>query len=300
MSQLINFSPELRQWILHNLDRGCAAEDVMAGMVQHRFDPAVARLLVQAFVAARRQGVAPPEHCIEVDGADETYRYETPRLAAGSVIHAHDREVHVLMRLERPVIALFENVLSHAECDELIELARPRLEASTIVDPLSGEDRMAEHRDSEGMFFRLNENPFIARLDARISALMNCPVAHGEGIQVLRYGVQAKNTPHFDFLQPGNQTNRESLLRSGQRVSTLVVYLNDVPAGGETVFPEVGLVVLPRKGNAAYFEYANSLRQVDYRSVHAGGAVLQGEKWAMTKWMRERPFVSAPQPSATP
>ena len=122
---------------------------------------------------------------------------------------------------------------------------------------------------------------------------MNCPLENGEGLQVLRYGKNAKNTPHFDFLAPTNQTNRDSLARSGQRISTLVVYLNDVAMGGETVFPELGLSVAPRKGNAAYFEYANSLRQVDHKSVHAGAPVYEGEKWAVTKWMRERRFIPA-------
>ena len=122
---------------------------------------------------------------------------------------------------------------------------------------------------------------------------MNCPVENGEGLQVLRYGPGAKNTPHFDFLAPSNLKNRESLARSGQRISTMVIYLNDVKSGGETVFPELGLSVSPKKGNAVYFEYANSLRQVDIKSVHAGAPVYEGEKWAVTKWMRERCFKPA-------
>jgi prolyl 4-hydroxylase len=76
-------------------------------------------------------------------------------------------------------------------------------------------------------------------------------------------------------------------------MSTLIVYLNDVPDGGETVFPEVGLSVSPRRGNAVYFEYANSRQQLDGKSLHAGGAVVQGQKWALTKWMRTRRFVPA-------
>jgi len=82
-------------------------------------------------------------------------------------------------------------------------------------------------------------------------------------------------------------------VRSGQRVSTLVVYLNDVEEGGETYFPEIGLSVVPKRGNAIYFEYANSLRQVDPKSLHASSTIVKGEKWAMTKWMRERKFISA-------
>ncbi|MFT4047499.1 MAG: 2OG-Fe(II) oxygenase [Solimonas sp.] len=100
------------------------------------------------------------------------------------------------------------------------------------------------------MFFRPAESPLIAALDRRISALMNLPFEHGEGLQVLRYEPGARSAPHFDFLIPSNEANRASITRSGQRVSTLIVYLNDVEAGGETVFPELGWSIALRRGAA--------------------------------------------------
>lgn len=71
---------------------------------------------------------------------------------------------------------------------------------------------------------------------------------------MLRYDIGGHSAPHFDFLQPSNATNQASIARSGQRVSTLVIYLNDVIAGGETIFPEIGLSVSARRGNGVYFE----------------------------------------------
>jgi prolyl 4-hydroxylase len=73
----------------------------------------------------------------------------------------------------------------------------------------------------------------------------------------------------------------------------MVIYPNDVVSGGETIFPEVGLSVSPKKGNAVYFEYCNAHNQVEYKSLHAGAPVAEGEKWAVTKWMRQRRFLSA-------
>jgi prolyl 4-hydroxylase len=293
MGMLVNFSPEFSAWLLHNLDRGCAVEDLVNSMVAQKFEPGIAHGLVEAFRRARNEGIDPPTESVVLDSILAEYRYETPRFASGSVIRTVDREIPVLLRLEQPILAVLEGVLSAEECELLIELARSRLRPSTVVDPLTGEDKIAAHRDSDGMFFGLQEMPFIAKLDHRISEVMNCPIENGEGLQVLRYGPGAKNTPHFDFLVPANPANKESLARSGQRISTLVIYLNDVMSGGETVFPEIGLSVSPKKGNAVYFEYANSLHQVDHKSVHAGAAVNEGEKWAVTKWMRERRFIPA-------
>ena len=190
-----------------------------------------------------------------------------------------------------PFEALFAQL--RPECEALIALAKPRLAPSTVVDPHSGQDVVAPHRNSLGMFFRLEENPFIARLDKRIAEVMNLPIENGEGIQVLYYPMGALNTPHFDFLLPSNPANRTSIARSGQRVSTLIAYLNDVENGGETAFPAAGWEVSPQRGNAVYFEYCNSRSQVDHRSLHGGNPVLAGEKWVATKWMRQRRFVSA-------
>ena len=74
------------------------------------------------------------------------------------------------------------------------------------------------------------------------------------------------------------------------------MYLNDVPAGGATVFPDLGLEVAPRRGHGVYFEYANAAGQVDDATLHAGAPVELGEKWVLTKWMRARPFVVAGWP----
>jgi prolyl 4-hydroxylase len=293
MATNIRLSSELKSWITHNLQRGCLPSDLVTSMVSQRFEPQIAHALISAFVNAHAAGVPVTWDSIEIELDEPDYLYETPRLARGNVIDAGDREVTVLLRLEQPALAVLGGVLSDDECQQLIELARPRLARSTVVDPLTGVNAAADYRNSEGMFFRLAESSYISRLDQRISRLMNAPVENGEGLQVLRYGPGGRSAPHFDFLIPSNTANEASLERSGQRTSTLIVYLNDVPQGGATAFPAIGLSVTPRRGNAVYFEYANSRQQLDGKSLHAGAPVIEGEKWAMTKWMRTRRFVPA-------
>ena len=72
----------------------------------------------------------------------------------------------------------------------------------------------------------------------------------------------------------------------GQRIASVVMYLNTPAQGGGTAFPEVGLIVTARRGAAVYFAYEGG----DQSSLHAGLPVLQGEKWIATKWLRERPY----------
>jgi prolyl 4-hydroxylase len=293
LASVVHFSPDLGVWLGQSLDSGQAPSALVRTMIEGRMDPHVARAIVDAFVAARRDGKPTPVDSLLIEDPPEAYVYGAPILPVRARYQTNDRLIPVLARSERPPIAVFGNVLSADECAALIELARPRLTPSTIVDPYSGESRVAAARTSFGMFFRPAENPLIARLDRRISELMQLPVENGEGFQLLHYPAGAEAAPHFDFLQATNEANRASIARSGQRVSTLIAYLNEVEEGGETLFPELGLSVLPQRGNAVYFEYCNAAGQVDPRSLHAGARVHAGEKWVATKWMRQRRFVSA-------
>lgn len=293
MSITVNLSAGLRAWITDNLERGTPSATMIEGLVGRNLEPAIAQGVVDAFVSAHTTGRALPDHIVRLGTAAVPYVHGIPRIAAGHRLRACERDIRVLQRLRSPVIVTLESVLSDAECEQLIGMARLRLRRSTVIDAPTGADTVIGHRSSDGMFFRLRESPFIAQLDERLAALMNGPTEHGEGLQVLRYRPGGQYPPHFDFLDPAIPGSAQSIARSGQRVSTLIVYLNDVVEGGETIFPEVGLSVVPRRGNGLYFEYANSHLQLDRRSAHGGAPVLQGEKWIVTKWMRSRPFVPA-------
>jgi prolyl 4-hydroxylase len=298
MASVVRFSPDLSAWLGQSLTEGQTAGALVQVMIGERMDPRIARAIVDAFVLARQHGLPLPLDAVTMEDEPPEYLYGEPRMPLRARFETSDRIVPVLSRLEQPLVVVLGNVFSPEECAELIEQARPRLEPSTIVNPYSGRDEVAAQRTSWGMFFRLQENPLVARLDRRIAELMQLPLENGEGFQVLHYPAGAEATAHFDFLAPSNDANRASLTRSGQRVSTLITYLNEVESGGATTFPKAGLTVLPVRGNAVYFEYCNQAGQLDQQSLHAGARVHGGEKWVATKWMRQRRFVSALQDEA--
>lgn len=262
-----------RNWLQDNLARGCSVESVVESMIRGGFDKDVASASVRALLAG------------EIPDSSR-YEYDTCPVSPDRIIHAHDRAIYSVLRVERPQLILFGNVLSAEECDQVIELSEGRLQRSTIVDPDTGRPEIIRNRSSESTSFQLSETPLIDRLDRRISALMNWPIENGEGLQILRYGVGGEYRSHFDYFPPDQPGHARHIARGGQRTATLVVYLNDVAGGGDTVFPEAGISIPPRKGHAVYFRYFNNLGQLDPGTKHAGAPVLAGEKWIMTKWMR--------------
>ena len=76
---------------------------------------------------------------------------------------------------------------------------------------------------------------------------------------------------------------------------TALLYLSDVPGGGQTLFSELGLVVEPRQGRELVFANCEptSPSVVDRQTLHAGTPVLEGEKWAANKWVRQFPLRSS-------
>jgi prolyl 4-hydroxylase len=276
-----------QEWLATNVSRGCTVESMVESMVQAGFDRAAA---VDAVQRAASDGGTEAAVRVDPGGSANAYHYDASPVEAGNIVRAHDRDVTVAMRCDRPQVIAFDNVLSADECQELIERSQTRLKRSTIVNPESGAEDVIRDRTSEGFWFQRCEDAFIERLDKRIAALMNWPVDHGEGFQILHYTIGGEYQPHFDYFPPEQSGSALHTARGGQRVATLIVYLNDVEGGGATVFPDAGITVTARRGAAVYFRYMNARRQLDPLTLHGGAPVLSGEKWIMTKWMRERAY----------
>lgn len=206
-------------------------------------------------------------------------------LNGSCIVRAVDRDVQVLASLLLPRVIVFGGLLSHEECDELVALSRSKLTRSTILNAETGDDVIHGDRTSEGTFFNRCANPLCARIEARIATLLDWPLENGEAIQILRYGPGAEYRPHHDYFDPTWSGSAGPLKRGGQRVASLVMYLNTPACGGATTFPESNLEIGAVKGNAVFFSYDRPHPMT--RTLHAGAPVLEGEKWIATKWLRE-------------
>jgi prolyl 4-hydroxylase len=213
-----------------------------------------------------------------MDRTQSTSKEQTIFNHIGNRIKTEDRDISIIARLEEPLIVVLGNVLSDEECDELIRLSKDKMHRSKIGIT----HEVNEIRTSSSMFFQENEHKIITKLEKRVAAIMNIPVEHGDGIQILKYTPGQEYKAHFDFF---TSTNKEI---KNNRISTIVMYLNDVEHGGETFFPKLNFSVSPRKGMAVYFEYFYTDKNVNERTLHGGAPVTTGEKWIATQWMRRQ------------
>jgi prolyl 4-hydroxylase len=276
-------TPELREWIVAQARAGCRPEDVLQSMRTSGWDEATAidalESTLEQYLAARvREQVMPAP--LPVPGPDLS--------SAPSALRALDREVQVLMSMTSPRLIVFGGLLSDDECQQMIELALPKLSRSETVHTPSGGSEVHASRTSDGMFFERGEHALCTRIEQRIATLLNWPIENGEGLQILRYVPGAEYKAHHDYFDPAQPGTPTILQRGGQRVGTLLMYLNTPPRGGGTGFPDVGVEVGAMCGNAVFFSYDRP--HVVTRTLHAGLPVLEGEKWVATKWLREREF----------
>jgi prolyl 4-hydroxylase len=196
----------------------------------------------------------------------------------GNTIVIEDREIQIVSRFEEPLIVVLENVLSDEECETLIDMSKNKVKRSKI-----GVSReINDIRTSSGTF--LEENEIATIIERRIASIMNVPVEHGEGLHILNYKPGQEYKAHYDFFAENSSAAKNN------RISTLVMYLNDVEEGGETFFPKLNLSVSPKKGTAVYFEYFYQDTSLNELTLHGGAPVTKGEKWVATQWVRRKPL----------
>ncbi|CAN5179585.1 2OG-Fe(II) oxygenase [soil metagenome] len=275
-------SVTIDEWIEQQIARGCARDGMIDSMVKsgHRRD-AAARLVDGAI--ARRGSRPPPAAPLSPD--------EAKRLAADAPnqLEAGEHRVEVLVAMVSPRVIVFGNIMSAEECDALIDASRHKMAPSLVVDPATGRYHEDKVRSSRGTHFAHGETPVVAALEQRVEALLGHEIERQEPLQILNYGELGEYLPHFDFFDPTDAGSHVPLARGGQRVATLIIYLNDVAHGGATIFPSIGFEVKPRRGNAVYFESHDDNGELDRKTLHGGAPVGgSGDKWIATKWIRER------------
>ena len=278
-------TPELRRWIIEQAEAGCRPQDVVQAMTASGWNEDVA---LEAMEHTLREHLAtiPPDES-ELPPATPV---PGPALeGAPTLLQATGHTVKVLTTLKHPRVVVFGGLLSDEECTGLMALAAPRLTRSETVDHATGGSEVNAARTSDGMFFERGEHDLIQRIEQRIAALVCWPLENGEGLQILRYRPGAEYRPHHDYFDPVHSGTPRILERGGQRVGTLVMYLNTPDGGGATTFPEVGLEVAPVRGNAVFFSYDRA--HVSTKTLHGGAPVTAGEKWVATKWLRQGVFV---------
>lgn len=189
----------------------------------------------------------------------------------------------------RPFVGIIDRFATPAECRCVIDVARPFLDTATVLDQNTGvlrPDPLRTNRSAIMSFDRLDLVLHIIR--ERISTMLGIPVRRLEAPQVLRYAPGQEFKAHYDFYDPSVPAFRDEIARNGQRVATLLIYLNEDFEGGETQFPSLDLDYRGRTGDAIVFYSVDRDGRPNPLTLHAGLPPTSGEKWIYSQWVRDR------------
>mmetsp|Transcript_38528 Transcript_38528/g.98371 ORF Transcript_38528/g.98371 Transcript_38528/m.98371 type:complete len:698 (-) Transcript_38528:73-2166(-) len=217
-----------------------------------------------------------------------------------------------------PFVTVFDDFLSAEECDFLRTFALTRLAPAMVVQ--NGDnwyDTQLQTRNNEQHWLTQVEErkvPLLRHMIKRMHRTSRVPDEHAEALQVGRYNLSTKYEGHLDT-DPAHKVGRPA---------TLIIYLNDVGGGGDTLFP-VGrgdcsaqwntdpktgekiygaslccstpekdapetVRVNPKQGRAVLFFSHKPDGSVDSKSKHIGCPITAGEKWIAQRWFRFEPY----------
>ncbi len=221
----------------------------------------------------------------EQTGTEQTGTEQTKNWQSDKNIIKSPQSSNVLHM--QPEIRELSQILDPMECSHLAVLSMPYLEPSKVISS-SGEGKSTSGRTSHGTNFPDFRSDFVVNtIVMRLASEANQAVETAENLTLLKYGERDQYRVHPDYFNT-NLPGLEGLLEhGGQRVKTIVCYLNTVGKGGETEFPDLNMRVSAIAGNGVYFENTDEKGNIYTQSRHAGLPVIEGSKWIITLWFRQ-------------
>jgi len=179
------------------------------------------------------------------------------------------------------------NFLSPEERKYILDYAESRFEDSRVVTGMDNAVRKSQTAWIE------RDDPVVKAVIERVCRLSNIPFQNAEKMQVVKYGPGGYYNAHFDASCDDTPESIDFEKNGGQRVLTVLCYLNDDFEDGATHFPNLKKdYKIPMDGALLFYslQTPESGNQCHPLSLHAGMPVSRGEKYICNIWIREREY----------
>ncbi|XP_068152604.1 uncharacterized protein [Drosophila tropicalis] len=187
-----------------------------------------------------------------------------------------------------PYIVAYHNVLSDETLAQVDRLSAPLLKKTVRLLP---DDIDYDVRTVDSAWFPNDETPPTKENDALIKRIINF-VSDLTGLnadlsssfQAVRYGFGGHYSPHHDYF---NESIHQTQV-NGDRLATVLFYLNTVKHGGATVFPSLNLKVPAEKGKVLFwYNLDGESFDFDENTEHGVCPVVDGIKLILASWINE-------------
>jgi prolyl 4-hydroxylase len=185
---------------------------------------------------------------------------------------------------------IVESVLTPEECQHIIDKANPLFSPSIVMSSPIPDPTM---RTSETAWIDKTD-PVAQKVIAKVLELTGKTGEYCESLQVVRYKPGTFYNAHHDSCCDDSETCLNFSKEVGQRIATLLIYLNSEFTNGETHFPNYNdLKFKPNTGSAIFFRpMGKNVNKCHPKALHAGLQISTGTKYVCNVWVRENKFHS--------
>lgn len=186
---------------------------------------------------------------------------------------------------DHPPIYLIDDFITIEQCNSLIDQTSHSLVPSPVVGSSNGVESIA--RTSQTCFLCHKDVPTLIK---NVSTLLyDKPYPHIELPQICKYATNQRYDAHYDAFDVTDADGRRHMFNGGQRLCTVLIYLNTVTSGGKTSFPRIDREFTPKAGRAVVFFPCTITGELDDLALHAALPAVD-EKYVCQIWVRESEY----------
>jgi len=182
---------------------------------------------------------------------------------------------------------LISNLLTSDECKELIEISSSKFTRSSVVGP-----EMESTRTSETAWID-RDHPIAKKILEKACELSGSVFENCEELQVVRYIPGTYYKPHHDSCCDGTEGCKWfEETGGGQRIGTLIIYLNEDFKEGYTHFPNFDKIFRAPPGSGIFFRPMDrDQKSCHHKAYHGGMPPVDGTKYICNAWVRENKVI---------
>lgn len=182
-----------------------------------------------------------------------------------------------------PVI--YEKIISEDDANYMIKKSESLFTPSTI---LSGEDTNIRKSQT---YWLSKHDEVGKKIVQKVCEIVYMPFENAEDIQIVKYEPGGFYKEHHDACCDKTDDCVDFCKDSGQRMATMVIYLNDNFEGGSTKFQNLNKEYKPTKTSGILFRpLATNTNKCHPLALHSGTPVISGIKYIANVWIREKKF----------
>ena len=187
------------------------------------------------------------------------------------------------------------DIFTKEECATMRKAAEKEGLETSLVMSYKDDDNLEVDEDirkSSNIFLSDSTDPVFTKFADTAAEFTGLPATHQEETQIVSYKAGGMYIEHYDGCidEEGKEFCLNNYGSAGDRLATLLVYINDDYTGGNTRFTKLGFAVTPELGKGILFYNIDENEKIIDESEHAGTEVITGSKWIATKWIHVRPF----------